>query len=147
MKTIYLISCVKRKQKTRCKAKDIYISDLFSKAKEYVQQRNASWYILSAKHGVLDPETEIDPYDETLNNMSKWSRKKWADEVIRVLFVMLLQPGDTVVMLAGNNYREFLLPAMEHMGVKVEIPMKGLKIGEQLSWLKRNAIPSSRGII
>ena len=42
--------------------------------------------------------------------------------------------NDTFVFLAGNNYRKYLLPHIEHY----EIPMKNLKIGEQLKCLKEN---------
>jgi hypothetical protein len=49
----------------------------------------------------------------------------------------VLQPGDHVVFLAGIKYRENLIDPIREMGCSVEIPMEGLGIGKQLSWLKQ----------
>jgi len=40
-------------------------------------------------------------------------------------------------MLAGRRYRDYLLDAIKEMGCTFEIPMEGLRIGEQLRWLKK----------
>lgn len=45
---------------------------------------------------------------------------------------------DRVVILAGARYREFLVDAIRDKDVTVEIPLEGMRIGEQLRWLKRN---------
>jgi hypothetical protein len=37
-------------------------------------------------------------------------------------------------MFAGMRYREFLMDYLCDRGVDVEIPLEGLRIGEQLSW-------------
>ncbi len=49
----------------------------------------------------------------------------------------IISTGDAVIILAGNEYRKLLLDFFNEKGCKVEIPMKGLKIGEQLNWLKQ----------
>lgn len=41
--------------------------------------------------------------------------------------------NDEFTFLAGDTYREFLLPELYH----VKLPMKGLKIGQQLQWLTK----------
>ena len=40
---------------------------------------------------------------------------------------------DEFIILAGENYRKFLLPSIKHF----EIPLKGLGIGKQLQWLSK----------
>ena len=40
-------------------------------------------YILSAKHGLLDLEQEIEPYELTLNNMGAAETRKWANHVLQ----------------------------------------------------------------
>ncbi|HRD31848.1 MAG TPA: hypothetical protein PLB31_02165 [Fimbriimonadaceae bacterium] len=40
-------------------------------------------------------------------------------------------------ILAGDRYREFLTPRLLARGVQVDVPMQGLRIGEQLRWLDR----------
>jgi hypothetical protein len=39
--------------------------------------------------------------------------------------------------LAGQRYREFLEASLRSRGLVVSIPMEGLGIGKQLSWLNR----------
>jgi hypothetical protein len=46
-------------------------------------------------------------------------------------------PGDNVVFLAGKIYRENLIDPIIKSGCNVEIPMEGLRIGKQKSWLNR----------
>ena len=48
-----------------------------------------------------------------------------------------------VVFLAGERYREFLARHLEGRGVEVSVPMQGLRIGEQLSWLAQHSPDSA----
>lgn len=62
MRKTVLISCVSKKQKYRAKAQDLYISPLFKLNLEYAQElKPDAIFILSAKHGLLHLDTEIDP--------------------------------------------------------------------------------------
>ena len=45
--------------------------------------------------------------------------------------------NDSVIILAGTKYREFLLDELRNICARVEIPMQNLRIGEQLGWLSR----------
>ena len=137
MKTVYLISCVSKKRESELPAEEIYCSDWFNKARAYVMQNlkpEDEWYILSAKYGLLNPRTVIGPYNETLNNMRKLERMEWARRVEDELR-KLLHSGDSVVLLAGQRYREFLQSSLLELGCQVSVPMRGLGIGKQLSWL------------
>jgi hypothetical protein len=118
-------------------AQDLYVSDLFSKARAYAESNAATWYILSAKFGAIHPQTVIHPYDLTLDTMGADERDAWA---VRVLAQLddVLQSGDTALFLAGKRYREGLIAALKQRGVHVEVPMAGLPIGSQLQWLSRS---------
>ena len=118
-------------------ARDLYISDWFLKASAYADRISDQWFILSAKYGLLDPDDVIDPYDETLNKMPVKARRDWAVKVLDEL-IPQLDHDDQVVILAGMKYREFLVDPLGAKGFQVEIPMEGLRIGEQLSWLSNN---------
>ncbi len=142
MKTVYLVSCAAEKRTAELPAERLYCSDLFEKARAYALRNMSSedqWYILSAKYGLLNPGMIVGPYNETLNNMRKSERMQWAQHVERDLR-NLLHPGDRVVFLAGQRYREFLEPALFAFGCHILIPMRGMRIGEQLSWLGK-AVP------
>jgi hypothetical protein len=97
-----------------------------------------SWFILSAKHGLLSPDEVIAPYEQTLNRLSVMERRAWA-EMVKNRLVSVVMPEDRVVILAGARYREFLMPTLELLAARVEIPMEGMRIGEQLSWLGKKS--------
>ena len=131
---MYWLSCVSQKQTAPAAAKDLYISDLFSKARSYIESTGAPWFILSAKYGLVSPDSVIAPYDLTLNKMAIADRRQWAERVLDQVGKQCFDP-QRIVMLAGARYREFLMPALKTMGVEVYVPMEGLRIGEQLRWL------------
>jgi hypothetical protein len=112
-------------------AADLYISDLFKKARTYAERRGR-WFILSALHGLLDPTAVIAPYDVTLKKMSAAKRREWGRRVRDQMETEGLI-GLPLVALAGEDYVKPLLAA----GLIVEQPMKGLGIGEQKQWLKK----------
>ena len=90
--------------------------------------------ILSALHGLVEPTTRIAPYEKTLLTMSVEERRAWASRVLAALLPLARAKG-RVVMLAGARYREFLVAPLRAAGNAVEVPMEGLRLGEQLSWL------------
>lgn len=132
MKKIVLIPCVKSKRSQRSKACDLYTSSLFVKVLGYAKMLNPdAIYILSAKHGVLALDDEIDPYEKTLNNMRTADKREWAKQVLQQLRQRADLEADEFTILAGNNYRAGLVPHIKHC----KIPMEGLPIGRQLQWL------------
>lgn len=147
MKRIVLISCVSVKKDGTHKAKDLYDSPWFKKGRACIELTGDKWFIVSAKYHLLDPEKEIDKYDVTLKTMKKPERKAWAEKVLNDLLPML-EPGDEIVFLAGDVYREFLLEPLEKAGIKYSIPMQGLGIGRQLEWFdkKRAKLEAKYGV-
>lgn len=134
MAEIFLVSCASTKLEEPAKAEDLYVSPLFIKAKRLAQLSADKWFILSAKHRLLEPHRRIKPYDKTLLHMPKEQRKKWASQVARELRSKT-SLKDHVVILAGEAYRQYLVPELKQMGYSVRTPVEGLSIGRQLQWL------------
>lgn len=133
MAKIVLISCVSKKAKTKAKAKDLYISPLFRYALKYALSiKPDKLFVLSAKYGLLSPEEEIEPYEQTLNKMKSSEIKDWADDVIKNLKKESNLKEDEIIFLAGDRYRKYLLPHISNY----KIPLIGLGIGKQLKFLK-----------
>lgn len=131
---IGLISCTKKKLQKKAPARILYsASPLFSKAWEYCITNYDECYILSAKHGLLHPDKEIEPYDESLNDMRMTERAIWTSKVLPEL-LKIVTSEDIVYFHAGVKYREYLIPALETYGIKAEVPLSGLGIGRQLNW-------------
>ena len=134
--TIYLVSCVSAKRSNPAPARDLYISPWFCKARTYADKTGLPWFVLSAKYGLVDPDAVIAPYNHTLKTMRLAERRRWASKVLSQLEPHL-EGIKSVIFLAGQSYREFLDPPLRSRGLVVSIPMDGLRIGEQLSWLNR----------
>lgn len=132
---VALVSCVKSKLAHPAPAKDLYISTLFKGLRKYAEESGDAWYILSAEHGVLHPDTIVAPYERTLNTMRTAERQMWAAGVIEKL-ADIIPAGAEVVILAGERYREHLVPYLERRGHPVVIPLLGLPFGRQLQWLR-----------
>lgn len=135
---IGLVSCVKTKRDEPATPKNLYSSDYFEKMRSYAEQYHDDWWILSAKHGLLDPDGEpIEPYDETLTGARVEKKREWSEKVAKQLDdERLLTEETTFVLHAGKDYYEELLPLIEDSGVTIEIPTEGLYIGEKKAWYK-----------
>lgn len=136
---IGLISCVATKRDEPSIPKELYTSDYFSKMSAYAEQFHDDWWILSAKHGLLDPDgSSIPPYDETLTSATVGEKQDWAQEVYDQLEQEgLLESKVKFVIHAGQDYYGELLPLLEdHQNVSVEIPTEGLRIGKTKAWYK-----------
>lgn len=136
-KQIVLISCANQKLPARAKAKDLYISTLFKLSLAYAKKLQPDTiFILSAKHGLLPLEKEIEPYEKTLNTMRSAEVRAWADNVLTQLNNHCRIDETKFIFLAGAQYRRYLLPHIKHS----QTPLQGLRIGEQLQ--KLNALLS-----
>ena len=125
MKRIVLISCVSMKLPSRAKAKDLYVSSLFKYCLQYAISLNPdNIYVLSAKHGLLDLEQKIEPYEQTLNKMKSNQIKEWADKVLVQLRKVSNLKNDDFTFLAGEKYRKYLVLHISNY----KIPLKNLEI-------------------
>ncbi|MBU1198907.1 MAG: hypothetical protein KKF46_05750 [Nanoarchaeota archaeon] len=137
MAKIVLISCVSGKLPYKSKAQDLYVSPLFKKELEYAKLLNPDKiFILSAKHGLLRLNEEIEPYNKTLNEMLSYERKEWANSVLNQLKKSTDLKNDEFIFLAGNNYRKFLLPHLKYY----KIPMEHITLFYQQGWLKKEIL-------
>jgi len=69
---------------------------------------------------------------ETLNQMPVHERQVWASGVVSELHKYADLEQDEFIILAGEKYREFILPYMRNY----KIPFEGLSFGNQLKALK-----------
>ena len=132
---VALVSCVKSKQASATPARELYTSQLFRSLRAYAEANAGVWYILSAEHGLLNPDQVVAPYERTLNTMKKADRLAWAARVQGQLF-RVLPPGAEIIMLAGERYRKDLIPFLRSRGFPVRVPLEGLSFGRQLRRLK-----------
>ena len=135
MEKIVLISCVSKKKDEKSKVKDIYISPLFRYNLSYAFSMHPDKiFVLSAKHGLLNLDDYIAPYDITLNKMKTSEIIAWSKHVLTQLEQVSDLNNDKFIFLAGEKYRKHLITAITNY----EIPLAGKTIGNQLKFLKEN---------
>lgn len=137
MRDVVLIGCTKRKQEVPSPASELYQeSPLFRKRLRYAESLEPDlMLVLSAKHHVLGMDKVIEPYDETLNEISREERQAWASKVLDQLQELVAPERDRFVILAGRTYYQDLLPHLPHH----EVPTDGMPIGETMRFLS-NAV-------
>lgn len=81
-RSVGLVACGKRKQDHPAPAAELYCGDLFRKACAYARFAYDDWFILSAKHGLVPPDTILAPYDLSLRHLNARERREWADRVL-----------------------------------------------------------------
>jgi hypothetical protein len=130
--TIVVVGCTKTKKAYRCKASEMYSeSTLFQKTIRYI---NSYYYlpyvILSAKYGIITPETVIDPYDVSITGVSKNT-----EDYNKILWDVAAKLGDydKIIALCGSPYVNTISKVC--VGKVIVEPMKGMGIGQRLQFL------------
>jgi hypothetical protein len=134
---IGLVGCTDDKADQAAKPADLYMeSTLFQRRREYAEQNHDTWYILSAKHQLLNPYGPvIEPYDETLKGAPVAKKREWSRMIqTQLQNEGLLTEGNRLVFHAGRDYYEELIPLIEDSPVEIETPVDGLRIGPTIAW-------------
>jgi len=66
--------------------------------------------------------------------MRRPDRDRWSATVLERIN-SIIGRGDRIVVLAGQRYREMLVPSLRAAGHIVQVPMEGMPIGKQKAWL------------
>lgn len=136
-----VVGCGKQKRAESAPAKDLYIGSLFRMARRYAEARGGPWVILSAAHGVIDPDWIIRPYDAALElkdeALRQWARKAALaiEQRYETGFGGRLL-GTPVEILAGMTYAAPLARELGELGLRWQQPLVGLGTGARLQKLK-----------
>lgn len=150
LRTIALIGCGKTKLDVAAPARELYTGPLFKAAREYVEGTGFydAWYILSAKHGLVHPDTVLEPYDVTMPSR-RAERERWSANVDRGIGQLTRDwtaSGGFVQLdaFAGDAYTAYLRGRMHFVGRERHMltePLQGLQVGERLHWFaERRAV-------
>ena len=135
---VALLSCTKSKKTYACSAKEMYSpSTLFSKALAYTSRRYEAIYVLSAKYGLLELDTVIEPYNLTLKSLSKQQKKIWAVKTFGMIEAKNLPTDSCLHFYAGVDYRVYLMKLLKSRGYIVDAPLQKMSFGKQLAFYTR----------
>jgi hypothetical protein len=143
MKIVH-VGCVKRKNTSALPARDLCNSSLFKARRKWAEAHGSSWFILSAKHGLLDPGQVIEPYDTALAKTGRACQRAWARDVADSLIGRIGDlRGVDIEIHAGADYFRFLEPLLESVGCRVTLPLKGVVgTGSQIAWYQKQRGPA-----
>lgn len=138
-KTVCILGCVKTKRNAPGKitAIDLYIGIRFTLMLEYARKHynDDRIYILSDEYGLVKLTDEIETYEKSLKNMTPGERDLWGNRIIDQLRNEGYNPDtDEFEILAGAMYVRHITG--EGKIRNFNLPLKGMKIGEQLHFLK-----------
>jgi hypothetical protein len=150
---VVVVACVKGKLDRPAKAKDLYQSDWFYKARKFAELEGDRWSVLSALHCLVDSETVVAPYDVSVSapvskgGLNASERREWVSRCAAQLEaetprVVVTAVRVRFVVLAGRRYRK----AFEASSVEWEAPLAGLGIGDQKRWLKQFAEQAAQDV-
>jgi len=132
---VVLVGCVKTKRAHGAAAKDLYVSDYFLKMRSFAEASGRPWFILSAEHGLVDPDQWLEPYERYLPDTSRDYRLAWGEKVAQQLEDAVGPLSDLVVDIhAGAAYVESVQRSLGRHGARVIDQLKGLSFGRRLSW-------------
>jgi hypothetical protein len=125
-----LIQCVSSKKDKPLPARKLYDSTYFDALKRYAQATGESWTIVSAKHGLVEPNETLEPYDEF--GLS-------GTQAVEIATKLSKKDVERVELIAGEKYSKPLLPALEGVGIDVSEKCRGLPIGKRVRKLQELA--------
>ena len=133
---LVFIGCVKTKIPGHHKAKELFTSPLFVGRRRRAEAAGAPWFILSAKYGLLSPETDVDYYDVSLKAAGRAEKRSWSTRVLEQLrHAVGSLSGKIVEVHAGVDYYKYgLVDGLKAQGATVVIPLEHATQGEQLAW-------------
>ena len=128
---VTLIQCTNTKRSGTHKARNLYDeSNYFCIMRDWARSTGNPWYILSAKHGLVEPLQRLTDYNE--RGLSVDQCKDIADT--------LDNAGVTEVLItAGKDYTDPLTPELERLGIDVIEVCRGMRIGERMAELKERS--------
>ena len=107
MRVLVLIACSKRKADRPRKAKELYLGRLFQEAKQFAERRGYEYRIISAKFGLIDPDTIIAPYDQTIRTKEDLLRVR---ELVLPRLEKMMERFERIIVFGGKKYRQVLEP-------------------------------------
>lgn len=150
---VALVGCGKAKLDHEAPARELYTSNLFRLSVAWAERHCDAWYVVSALHGLVEPDELLRPYDFSLADMRVGELEAWTRRVLMRLSDR--ERAADVVLLAGGRYgalaghlRWSMHPAVDFCRgtvASVEEPLTGLGIGQRLGWLKRQVSEQAVG--
>ncbi len=133
---IGLVACSAKKHERPAPARELYCSPLFRLSIADAIRTCTAVYVMSAKHGLVELDQVIAPYNDKLPR-GAW---QWARTLLDDLEVRHPAMPD-VALYGGANYIDPILTEADNRDApwvgKLICPLVGMQIGQRLQWLSQ----------
>jgi Family of unknown function (DUF6884) len=131
----FVIGCGRHKRVEPAPAGELYLSGRFRASLALAHVLNAPHVILSGKHGVVAPDTVLEPYDLNLADLPRAAQRLWAVQVLQQLRVC--GGGCKITLLAAPDYTLPLTKLNQESDVplNLEAPWAALDRPDVSVWL------------
>ena len=111
---IAILNCVNKKHEIKQQAQDLYYGISWDAKSAFVKTRYDKWYILSAKYGLIEPTTIIEPYNISFKKDTRFLNhqdttelvniKEWGNKVVKQVSEL---DGELHFHLGGDYFKPF----------------------------------------
>lgn len=145
---LILVGCAETQARHSCRARDLFLSPLFTRRRRYAEQRGSRWYIISAEHGLIGPDALIEPYETALPEQDDEYRRAWGHWVVTKLCRLEGDlRGRAVEIHAGDVYTDPLRQPLAATRAAIRRPLAELREEEQIAWYDEASHPEVIGAI
>jgi len=132
---ILIIPCGKKKREGKHRAKELYTGPYFKACLNFAEKFfPKSYFIFSAKYGLLHPDEMVESYDVTFKRKNSSTVKV---ERLREQLQKFNLIDKSLVVLGGKDYIERLIRALKAPN-RLVAPLKGFGLGRQISIMTRS---------
>jgi hypothetical protein len=141
---LFVIGCGRDKSPSPAPAHELYTSHRFRRSLALARDVAAPIVILSGKHGIVDSDQVLEPYDLELSSLSPADQRSWGEQAIDVLTKRA--GGRVITVLATGAYSLPLIDAnrARPKPLSVIAPWLKLQTPDQLVWLEEAHRMASR---
>ena len=104
-------------------AAELFESPGFAAARELAAASGHRWFVLSARHGLLDPDDVVGPFDDQLGDHSLGYRTAWGEWVAAALAERIWLSGVVVEVHGGVDFAQPLRHPLGRRGAGVELAL------------------------
>ncbi len=103
----------------------LFVSPGFARARDAAVRARLPWFVLSAKHGLLEPADVVGPVGVQLGDRSAAYRTAWGEWVVAALAERVRLDGVTVEVHGGIDFAQPLRQPLARRGAALELPLPG----------------------
>lgn len=144
-KRIGLVAPPKRRRGGICRARDQFDpSPLFRRARDFCDREYGEWHVVTILHGLVAPHQVIGGDDPALHTLAAAERWQWAETIAQQLQARIDRSAEplTFVLYASQRYADLLARAAPF--ATLELPLAGMRLGQQLRWYEQRLRIESR---